>query len=142
MQMDIETLLAADNISATPVPRSAFFRIERLWVETFARGVKARTGKWVYNEIKWHGFSYGYESAIAGEKALLLYLQQKPSAFYVFDERGTVCHRCIAERLSNPSNVLEDLYIAHCDMEWTFVHTHEEPETGPFFARREGQQET
>ena len=110
--------------------------VVKRWLHTFARSVKKTTGSWVYEGFMWHGFSWEFEEAIEGQKALSKYLGQWPAPFLVFDEDQTWCYRCKSETYPDLTCLGADVYVAHHNMKWTMVFTHEQPDIGPFF--REG----
>ncbi len=109
----------------------------RRWLGTFAKNVKEETGSWIHNRFKWHGFSWKYEKAIEGENALREYQNQWPAPYVIFDEEETWSYRCTSEKYPDFSAFGADIYVAHHNMKWTMVFTHEQPHDGPYFAKRQ-----
>ena len=64
------------------------------------------------------------------------YLGQWQAPFYVFDEALDSFARCEAQPYPDLSALRRDLYVAHQNLKWTAVFTHEQPHLGPFFAER------
>lgn len=112
--------------------------VERLWLDTFAQNVKRSTGSWVHNGFKWHGFSYELEAADTGPAALKKYQNQWSAPFVVFDEKVTWAYTCQSEGYPDFTPLGDDIYVAHHNMKWTMVFTHEQPDLGPYFALRSG----
>ena len=110
--------------------------IVKKWDRVFARNVKKKTGQWVHNRFRWHGFSYEFETSIWGAEALDMYLAQWQADYVLFDEDLRCCYRCDAQRYPDLTTLGLDIYVAHHNMKWTMVFTHEQPEIGPFFARK------
>jgi hypothetical protein len=109
--------------------------LERRWLHAFCGSVKDKTGKWIYRGYRWHAFSYGYEEAKTGLKALACYKSLRPRRFYVFSdwgpEIGLACEGIAPPDLSELSS---DLYVFPSSLLWTMFFTHEQPDLGPFFA--------
>ena len=108
--------------------------VENNWLSTYAANVKKHTGSWVHAGFKWHGFSYGYEKAIEGKIALQKYQENWPAPFVVFDEKLEWAFRCVSEQYPDFSKFGADIYVAHHNMKWTMVFTHEQPHPGPYFS--------
>lgn len=104
------------------------------WDRIFARNVKKATGQWVHNRFRWHGFSYELEPSIWGAEAMDAYMEQWSAEFVVFDEDLTCSYSCKARRYPDLAPLGWDIYVAHHNMKWTMVFTHEQPDIGPFFA--------
>ena len=107
---------------------------ETAWLQKFANGVKQATGHWIHDRFRWHGFTYKYEPCLSGEEARNAYHDQWAAPFVIFNEDLTWAFRCSAERLPDFSDLRADIYVAHHNMKWTMVFTHEQPDIGPFFA--------
>ena len=108
--------------------------VEQRWLKAYAQRVKTATGSWIHNRFKWHGFSWGYETAIEGAPALREYQSQWLAPYVVFDEDGIWSYRCTSDTYPDFTELGADIYVAHHNMKWTMVFTHEQPHDGPFFA--------
>ncbi len=108
--------------------------IARKWKQHFASVVKKQTGVWIHNKFRWHGFSGGFEQHMSGDKALKAYLYQWPAKFLVFNESLKFGYTCRAQSYPDFSPLCDDIYVAHHNMKWTMVFTHEQPGEGPYFA--------
>lgn len=107
----------------------------REWLQRFAARVRRQEGSWVFKGFKWHGFSYGIETCLAGESALRAY-QSTKGRFFLFDENESFGFLCKTPFPVRPdlSQFRTDIYLVDSDFSWTMVFTHEQPEIGPFFA--------
>lgn len=112
-------------------------KTEKSWLQTYAANVKMQTGSWVHAGFMWHGFSYGYERAVEGNAALQKYQNNWPAPFIVFDEQLTWAFRCDSTQYPDFSKFGADIYVAHHNMKWTMVFTHEQPHQGPYFTSKE-----
>ncbi|MFT4762845.1 MAG: hypothetical protein ACI9XO_002397 [Paraglaciecola sp.] len=72
---------------------------------------------------------------IEGEGATKEYLNQWKNNVIIFNESQQYLIECIN---SVPEieldDFIEDVYIAHSNMKWTYVVPHEIPDIGPFFS--------
>ncbi len=108
--------------------------VVQCWHQTFAGNVKKSTGSRIHNRFRWHGFSYGFQIARAGDDALNAYKNQWPAAYVIFDEDIKWSYRCVSETYPDFTSFGADIYVAHHNMKWTMAFTHEQPDIGPFFA--------
>lgn len=136
MNVCVEEILADIGVEFAAVPKKERWRIQKAWLDTYARKVKATTGKYVFRGYMWHGFSMGFEKCLRGEKAKQAYFAQQPAGYYIFGEGENVCFACQSDQVPDLLYCYEDVYVVHQDMEWTMAFTHE-PHEGPFFARRD-----
>ncbi len=87
------------------------------------------------NEYLWHIFSFRLTKSIEGELATKEYLNQRKSTVLIFNEDRDYLIECVN---SIPKIEMDesshDIYIAHSNMKWTYVITHEIPDIGPFFS--------
>ena len=111
--------------------------IEKNWLRTYAANVKKETGSWIHARFKWHGFSYGFERATEGMSAMEKYQNCWPAPFVVFDENLAWAFRCVSTQYPDFSDFGADIYVAHHNMKWTMVFTHEQPDPGPYFTSQE-----
>ena len=116
------------------------WKLMQKWRETFAKNVKDRTGKWVYQGCHWHTFSFSWKftKAKEGARALDLYLKETNTELVVIpeseEEEAFRIQGCVPIDFS-PSG--RDLYVFPLSFQWTMAFTHEQPDTGPFFCRKE-----
>ena len=129
----VEEILDAGGILRRELRNDELRAVELQWLRAFARKVKARTGQWVLDRLKWHGFSAGYETAIEGEDALGRYSANWQAEFLVFDEELTWGFRCQPGPYPDFTSLKADIYVCHHNMKWTMAFTHEQPWDGPYF---------
>jgi hypothetical protein len=109
-------------------------RLDREWLNAFCGNVKAQTGKWAYRGLRWHAFSYGYETAKRGREALTYYNSLRPKAFLVFvDERREAGFLCEGIAPPDLTELRADVYVFPRGYLWTMFFTHEQG-LGPYFA--------
>lgn len=106
------------------------------WMKCYASNVKKQTGTWICDKFKWHGFSSGMQDSLSGEEANIEYKKQYLTDYYIFNENENWCFHCESKILPDLSFYGHDIYIAHHNMKWTMVYTHEHPHFGPYFATR------
>ena len=87
-----------------------------------------------YNRFRWHGFSYGLQTAVTGADALSDYRRQWQAPYVIFDEEGTWAYSCTSEKYPDLTSLRADIYVAHHNMKWTMIFTHEQPDIGPYLA--------
>jgi len=89
------------------------------------------------DQYLWHVFSYKIKHCIEGKNALQEYSKQYSADCYIFNQSQTYLIEC---RKSIPNielkNFLDDIYLCHHNMKWTFVLPHEIPNMGPYFATK------
>ena len=102
------------------------------WMAAFARPNPPAPVRGYY---RWQEFSFGRHPALSGPVALAVYLEQWPADYLIFDEAVGFCARCCSAAYPDLSDLRDDLYVAHHNMKWTVVFTHEQPYLGPFFAQ-------
>ncbi len=108
--------------------------VEKAWLSAFGKGLNAP----YLNQNKWHIFSYNQGVAIEGNDAYEKYNQQYPCDIIIFNEKVEYFLKISKSKLPQikPDNFLDDIYICHRNMKWTFVLTHEMPYIGPFFCEK------
>jgi len=136
MQSELEAFLAAQGVKCRSLDPAAMNAVRSQWLTTFASKVLQQKGTEIFNGFMWHGFSFGIESAIEGEAARREYQKQFQAAFVVFDEDWNYCLACEPTAYPDLTDLTDDLYVAHHNMKWTMVFTHEQPGIGPFFASK------
>lgn len=132
----VQALLERDAVTFEPLSADDRDMVVKRWLQVYARNVKQQTGAWVHNSFKWHGFSHGYEAATEGEQALRAYQSQWSASYVIFDEDESWALACASQAYPDLSALGADLYVAHHNMKWTMVFTHEQPQDGPFFAEQ------
>jgi len=108
------------------------------WRQVYSSQVKRRTGKWVYDGLDWHTFSWEFSPSKLGEEALQLYKKQTATEVIVipaFDE--IIAYTCVGCCPPDFSEMFMDLYVFESSLNWTMAFTHEQPEIGPYFCKRE-----
>lgn len=139
----LDILRESSSTEPTPVVGQDRFDVQRRWLSVFAQGVKAVKGVWVYNGYMWHGFSFDLVSALAGPKALTAYLACYSTDAYAFDEDLDEMYRFRPDAVFPDLTELDnDFYVCHHNMEWTMAFTHEQPTIGPFYAEAAQQADT
>jgi hypothetical protein len=136
MRKPIDQVLQEAKVIYAPASPSEAEAARDNWLQHFARNVKKEKGVWIWNDYRWHGFSFELEPCVAGLDALAKYQSQYPARFFVFDEDGEWCYVCERGRYPDLSVCEDDMYVSHHNMKWTMAFTHEQPGIGPFFAER------
>jgi len=138
---ELKTLLEETGTELKPLNQQEQWKLKQKWRENYSQGVKERTGKWIHNGFDWHAFSYGFATASSGEKAFAEYRAVCAKDFFVVPEdfSGQIGYRCYGISLPDLSSLGDDLYVFPPSMEWTMAFTHEGPDIGPYFARKEWQ---
>jgi hypothetical protein len=110
--------------------------LQQRWRESFAKRVKAATGKWTHLGFDWHAFSYEFVYCRQRAKAITEYQARTARRFVVLpnldDEPGG--YWCESEQL--PALHGLDAYVSDPELTWTMAFTHEEDWCGPYFATR------
>jgi len=104
------------------------WELEKLWMSTFCKDKQGANTK----SYKWHIFSYDKYPSISGEKAKLIYLEQKAPEYIVLPNDGELA----IETNELPQKCdLSDYYVFPKNLAWTMAFTHEEGWYGPYFAK-------
>lgn len=83
----------------------------------------------------WHIFSFGSTKSIEGEDAKKEYLNQWKTDVLIFNESQEYLIECIDTiPIIEMKDFVDDIYVAHPNMKWTYVIPHEFPAFGPFFS--------
>lgn len=135
-EKQIEQVLVSTGASIEVLGKDEHHEIDRAWLSTFAQRVKQQTGRWIYEGYRWHGFSNRFEDALEGRPAKDEYFKQWTAPYVVFDEKLHCGYRCTSRAYPDFSKLRADIYVAHHNMKWSMVFTHEQPDIGPFFAVR------
>ena len=131
---EIDALLSDLGAEFRQMTQTESDRVRQQWLHAFAKNVKAETGVWVHNRFRWHGFSYGLQTALEGAAALNSYQTQWRAPYVLFDEEDHWAYACTSQAYPDFTRFHEDIYVAHHNMKWTMVFTHESPDIGPYFA--------
>ncbi|WP_299193935.1 DUF4275 family protein [uncultured Litoreibacter sp.] len=134
--IQIENSLSDHDVDFQCVPASESERLRKQWLNCYAARVKKETGAWIHNRFRWHGFSYGLQAAVAGLDATIAYQALWPAPYFVFEEENTWAYACTSDRYPDLTSLQADIYVAHHNMNWTMVFTHEQPEIGPYLAMK------
>ena len=124
------------DITYTLVSKEETEVIIKNWLKHYAYKVKKETGDWIFNKFKWHGFSSEIQASLIGTDAVNEYSKQYLTDYYIFDENEDWCFHCESKTLPDLAFYGHDIYIAHHNMKWTMVYTHEHPHFGPYFTTR------
>ena len=133
-KIHIESFLSALEVDFYPVQSDESEQLKKLWLFAYAARVKNETGLWIHNRFRWNGFSYGHQTAVSGSDALIAYQSQWQAPYVIFDEEDTWAYLCTSEKYPDLTSFRADIYVAHHNMKWTMVFTHEQPDIGPYFA--------
>jgi len=123
------------GLTTKPVVGKLFREINQCWLETFCPNLKRETGNWVYNDYRWHAYSFNHETATAGSRAFEEYQMMPMQPFYVFQESDDKLFDCCSTKWPDLRPLEDDVYVFPHTMEWTFITTHEMSiDLGPYFA--------
>ncbi len=139
MKQDLATELECNlNVDAVPVVQSELRDLARQWLESFCPNLKQQTGKWLYNGLRWHAYSFHFEEAYTGLRAWQALQAQPVEPFLLYSEQDDLMFACTAANgWPDLRPLAQDLYLFPHSMEWTFVTTHEMTlGLGPYFAFR------
>ena len=131
MKFDLHAELLQRGIVFTPLDRLAAHAFAQRWSATFASSPPPKMCP-----QRWHTFSFHLYPSLEGAAALSAYLGQWQAPFCVFDEALDFFALCEAQPYPDLSALRRDLYVAHQNLKWTAVFTHEQSQLGPFFAER------
>ena len=132
----IEEFLTRAGVEFDPLGAAEVGDVVQRWHSAFAGNVKKETGSWVQKRFRWHGFSYEYQKAHSGGEAFSAYHNQWPAPYFIFDEDLNWSYGCASDAYPDLTSFDADIYVAHHNMKWTMVFTHEQPDIGPFFAEK------
>ena len=125
------------GLATTPILGAEFRALSQQWTECFCPNMKRRVGKSLVDGYRWHAYSFGYESAVTGQRAFDLYAAMPLQPFVMFLESDDLMFACAADQWPDLRPFEEDIYIFPRTMEWTFITTHEmSAGLGPYFATR------
>ena len=130
----IEDFLTEHEVDFRAAPADESEQFKKQWLLTYVPRVKKETGEWIHNRFRWHAFSYGYQSATTGTEALIAYQRQWQASYVIFDEEDSWTYFCSSKKYPDFSSLRADIYVAHHNMKWTMVFTHEQPDIGPYLA--------
>jgi hypothetical protein len=131
-------LLDSYGVIGYPLATAERDAILQAWLETYCANVHAKTGAWIHRGIRWHAYSYGFETALAGAAARDAYLAVRERDVLVYfeeDPAGSGPDVFVCDGLATPP-LLEgsDIYIFPRSLAWTMVFTHEQDSgLGPYF---------
>ncbi|MDO8999347.1 MAG: DUF4275 family protein [Bacteroidota bacterium] len=124
--------LDLQNISYQVLSEEELKMIEFKWKEKFINKKTAPD----LDKFKWHIFSFFPDKKNEGNNAILEYKKQYASDIYIFNERLEYGLKIISPSILPNiilSDFIDDVYICHYNMKWTYVIPHEYPEMGPYF---------
>jgi hypothetical protein len=131
----IATLNSDHGTAAIAVDGATFRDINQRLLERFFPNVKKTTGKWVYSDYRWHGYTFNHETALSGDAAFECYREQTVAPFYIYHEFDDSLFDCMASAWPDVRAYDNDIYVFPHDMAWLFTTTHEMSiGLGPFFA--------
>ncbi|TWU18496.1 DUF4275 family protein [Allorhodopirellula heiligendammensis] len=131
----IATLSMEHCTSAAVLDAATFRNVNQRLLERFFPNVKSATGRWVYSNYRWHGYTFGHEIALAGDAAFECYREQTVVPFYIYHECHDAMLDCAAATWPDIRSFADDIYVCPHDMTWLFTTTHEMSiGLGPFFA--------
>lgn len=83
----------------------------------------------------WHIFSFGSTNYIEGEAASKEYLNQYKANVLIFNQGQHYLIECqnVIPNIEM-DDFVDDIYICHHNMKWTYVIPHEIPDFGPYFS--------
>ena len=121
------------------LPRSEARRYFAAWCEAFCGPVKARFGKYRWGSYHWHAFSGGVSPSESRKRAFDLYRGEEETELIIIPERwegiaGLRISGCASPDLT-PTRL--DLHVFPESLAWTMAFTHEQPDLGPYFTRKE-----
>lgn len=119
------------EINKSKEKKELLTKVVELWKSIF---IEKRKVPYV-DQYLWHVFSYKMKKHLEKDKALNELKSQFPTKTYIFNETLTYlieCSDCVP--IIELRNFMDDVYICHHNMKWTYVLPHEMPEIGPFFA--------
>lgn len=131
--MDLVEKLKLKNVSIEVLDVGKDLR--KQWEERFAGNLSNnQKGKIFLNQYLWHLFSYEQVEHLSRQEAIVAFNMIKKSECFVFYQRDDM-----AIKLINPKDIKgedfeteDDIYIVDKNMNWTYVHTHED-HCGPYF---------
>jgi len=134
---ELEEFLVNRHIAATCLSKTKKLMLQRAWRKVFAVSTYEKTGKWRYRGHDWHSFSYDFYPHLDGNRALQKYVNIKGGVFYVIpDDKNLMGYECRGKKLPDLSSFGQDIYVVPAELGWTMVFTHEQPEFGPYYAKR------
>lgn len=106
------------------------------WSRMFASQISPETKKEIYyKSFKWHVFSYEKINALTRKKARVAFDRCKKSEVSIFYEHSDKAflaeNPCLLK--SEDFDMDYDIYITDFNEQWTYIHTHETVQCGPYF---------
>ncbi|MFK7743342.1 MAG: DUF4275 family protein [Planctomycetota bacterium] len=98
--------------------------------------MRIATGRYRYQELHWHAFSFDLVTAQDGRTAFDAYSRVTAESVIVIPEVWTrrCCGvRCSGEGVPDLTDYCDDLYVFPESLAWSMVFTHEQPDFGPYF---------
>ena len=128
-EQNIEYELLQDEY--LPSKKSELNKVIKIWIDRFIGKHSAPN----LENYLWHIFSKGATDSLEGEDAVKELKSQYDTDTLIFNEPQQYLIKCKAKiPLIEMEDFLDDIYISHHNMKWTFVIPHETPEIGPFFS--------
>jgi hypothetical protein len=83
----------------------------------------------------WHIFSFGATKSFEGKAALEELNKQWIADVLIFNESQQYLIRCNGKiPILEMEDFMDDIYLCHHNMKWTYVVPHEIPDLGPYFS--------
>ena len=125
------------GVKASPVSGTT---LKRRWGRTFSAGICQKEKRRVmYQDFRWHLFSYQLLTALQGKEADDAFLQADKGTVYVFYQHCDDGWELDNAHLIRPEDFVTevpspwtDVYLFDPVNRWTYIHTHE-PDCGPYF---------
>lgn len=114
------------------------------WSKIFAHEISPQVKKEIYYQsFKWHIFCYEKVNALTRKKARAAFDKYEKSIAFIFYEHSDKAFLAENAHLlkSNDFDMDYDIYIFNPIEKWTYVHTHETVQCGPYFYQIKNQNE-
>jgi len=101
------------------------------WSDKFISNKKAPN----LESYLWHIFSFNATDNFEGKLALAELKKQWTADVLIFNESQQYLIKCSGKiPILEVDGFMDDVYLCHHNMKWTYVITHEDPEIGPYFS--------
>jgi hypothetical protein len=125
---------ALDRVGVIGFPIDEPALVER-WLQVFFANVKRATGEWVHLGFCWHGYSYGFETALDGDDARAAYIGCGDVDLVAYFEHAALLFDCGGARAPRLETLDTDVYVFPRTLGWSMAFTHERSlGLGPYFA--------
>lgn len=109
--------------------------LRKQWEEKFACNLSSnQKSKICLNKYLWHLFSYQQVEHLSGQEAVKEFDTIRKNECFIFYQHGDVARKLINSKYIKAENfdTEDDIYVVDKNMNWTYVHTHED-DCGPYF---------